>query len=85
MTEALATKSKRGSGHKGAVGRLFVLELSGGSIHSMSPDGSDRKVIVTNCRLPDGIVGRCRGRPCLLDQHGLQPSRERWLHRACRH
>ena len=22
----------------------------------MSPDGSDRKVIVTNCRLPDGIV-----------------------------
>jgi hypothetical protein len=56
MAEALATKSKRGSDHKGAVGRLFVLELSGGRIHSMSPDGSDRKVIVTNCRLPDGIV-----------------------------
>ena len=56
MAEALATKSKRGSGHKGAIGRLFVLELSGGNIHSMSPDGSDRKVIVTNCRLPDGIV-----------------------------
>jgi sugar lactone lactonase YvrE len=56
MAEALATKSKRGSGHKGTIGRLFVLELSGGNIHSMSPDGSDRKVIVTNCRLPDGIV-----------------------------
>jgi DNA-binding beta-propeller fold protein YncE len=56
MTEALATKSKRGSGRKGAVGRLFVLELSGGRIHSMSPDGSDRKVIVTNCDLPDGVV-----------------------------
>ena len=56
MTDALATKSKRGSGHKGSVGRLFVLELSGGRIHSMSPDGSDRKVVVTNCRLPDGIV-----------------------------
>ena len=56
MAEALATKSKRGSGHKGAVGKLFVLELSGGNIHSMSPDGSDRKAIVTNCRLPDGIV-----------------------------
>jgi hypothetical protein len=56
MTEALATKSKRGSGPKGVVGRLFVLELSGGRIHSMSPDGSERKVIVTNCRLPDGIV-----------------------------
>ena len=37
-------------------GRLFVLELSGGRIHSMNPDGSDRKTIVTNCRLPDGIV-----------------------------
>jgi hypothetical protein len=56
MTEALATKSRRGSGPEVAAGRLFVLELSGGRIHSMSPDGSDRKVIVTNCDLPDGIV-----------------------------
>jgi hypothetical protein len=37
-------------------GRLFLLELSGGRIHSMNPDGSDRKTIVTDCRLPDGIV-----------------------------
>jgi sugar lactone lactonase YvrE len=37
-------------------GRLFVLELSGDRIHSMHPDGSDRKTIVTDCRLPDGIV-----------------------------
>jgi hypothetical protein len=42
--------------HKDAVGRLFVLELSGGRVHSMSPDGSSRKVIVTDCHLPDGIV-----------------------------
>ena len=56
MTEALATKSKPGSVRKVAVGRLFVLELSGDRIHSMSPDGSDRKVIVTDCHLPDGIV-----------------------------
>src|SRR5213080_4328516 len=58
MTEALATNSKLKprSGRKGAVGRLFVLELSGGQIHSMSPDGSDRKVIVTDCQLPDGIA-----------------------------
>src|SRR5258708_4511079 len=40
----------------GAVGRLFVLELSGDRIHSMSADGSDRKVIVTGCHLPDGIA-----------------------------
>jgi DNA-binding beta-propeller fold protein YncE len=30
--------------------------LSGGRIHSINPDGSDLKTIVTGCRLPDGIV-----------------------------
>ncbi len=58
MTEALTTNSKAKPtlSHKGTVGRLFVLELSGGRIHSMRPDGSDRNVIVTDCHLPDGIV-----------------------------
>src|ERR1700719_4246771 len=58
MTDALTTnsKSKPRPGRKAAVARLFVLELSGGRIHSMNPDGSDRKVIVTDCRLPDGIA-----------------------------
>ena len=37
-------------------GRLFLLEMSGDRIHSMNPDGSDRKTIVTGCHLPDGIV-----------------------------
>ena len=50
------TKPKTGSDRKGPSGRLFVLELSGGRIHSMKPDGSDRKVVVSNCRLPDGIA-----------------------------
>src|ERR1700722_8748209 len=58
MTDALTTNSKSTPrpGRKAAVARLFVLELSGGRIHSMNPDGSDRKVIVTDCRLPDGIA-----------------------------
>src|SRR5216684_3800974 len=58
MTDALTTnsKSRPRPGRKAAVGRLFALELSGDRIHSMSPDGSDRKVIVTNCHLPDGIA-----------------------------
>ena len=56
MNDAFATKSKPLSGRKDAVGRLFVLELSGDRIHSMNPDGSNRKVIVTDCHLPDGIV-----------------------------
>jgi len=56
MTDALVTKSKSKRGGKAAAGRLFVLELNAGRIHSMSPDGTDRKVIVTGCALPDGIV-----------------------------
>ena len=48
-------KTKASSGATRS-GRLFVLELSGSRIHSMNPDGSNRKTIVTNCRLPDGIV-----------------------------
>ena len=55
MTVLEATKSKHSSGATRS-GRLFVLELSGDRIHSMNPDGSDRKTIVTDCRLPDGIV-----------------------------
>jgi len=45
----------QGSADPSRSGRLFFLELSGGRIHSINPDGSDRKTIVTNCRLPDGI------------------------------
>ena len=58
MTEALTTnsKSKSRSDRKAPVGRLFVIELSGDRIHSMNLDGSNRKTIVTNCHLPDGIV-----------------------------
>jgi hypothetical protein len=56
MTEPAATISKPTSSRDGAPGRLFVLEASGGRIHSMNADGSDRKVIVSDCRLPDGIA-----------------------------
>jgi sugar lactone lactonase YvrE len=56
MTEAIATKSKPASGHKGAVGRLFMLEVSANRIYSMNTDGSDRKVIVSEGHLPDGIA-----------------------------
>jgi hypothetical protein len=55
MTTLEATKSKNSSGVTRS-GRLFVLELSGDRIHLMNPDGSDRKTIVSNCRLPDGIA-----------------------------
>jgi hypothetical protein len=56
MNDASATKTTSIPSSKEAVGRLFVLELSGNRIHAMNPDGSDRKVIVADCHLPDGIV-----------------------------
>ena len=37
-------------------GRLFFLEASTGCILSVNPDGSDRKVLVSGCRVPDGVV-----------------------------
>ena len=49
MTILEVTKSKTSSGVTRS-GRLFVLELSGDRIHSMIPDGSDRKTIVTDLR-----------------------------------
>jgi hypothetical protein len=55
MTVLQATRTKASSGATRSA-RLFLLELSGNRIHSMNPDGSDRKTIVTNCHLPDGIV-----------------------------
>jgi sugar lactone lactonase YvrE len=55
MTILQATKSTA-SPNVSRSGRLFLLELSGDRIHSMNPDGSDYKVIVTNCRFPDGIA-----------------------------
>ena len=55
MTVLQTTGTKASSGATRS-GRLFLLELSGDCIHSMNPDGSDRKTIVTDCRLPDGIA-----------------------------
>jgi len=40
-----------------ARGRLFVLEVSGGGrLFSANPDGSDKQVLVTGARTPDGIA-----------------------------
>ena len=55
MTELQATKTGQSSANA-AVGRLFVLELNAGRIHTMNTDGSDQKTIVTDCRNCDGIV-----------------------------
>ena len=56
MVSSQQQTSKHASGHPVAVGRLFLLDLSDGRIVSLNSDGSDRKVIVTECRYPDGIA-----------------------------
>jgi DNA-binding beta-propeller fold protein YncE len=47
---------KPAPGGKATVGRLFLLDLSDDRIVSLNSDGSDRKVIVTGCRYPDGVA-----------------------------
>ena len=56
MVEHQVNDSKSASRRKPGVDRLFLVELSGGRIHSMNTDGSDLEAIVTDCRLPDGIA-----------------------------
>src|SRR5881275_1490700 len=56
INETQSAPRPRTSRGKDTVGRLFFLEASGGRVHSVNTDGSDRKVIVTGCRVPDGIA-----------------------------
>jgi hypothetical protein len=56
MDSSQMQKPQRAPGDTAAVARLFLLDLSDNRIVSLNSDGSDRKVIVTECRLPDGIA-----------------------------
>jgi hypothetical protein len=56
MVSSRMQEPQRASGDKATVGRLLLLDLSDNRIVSLNPDGSDRKVIVTGCRYPDGIA-----------------------------
>jgi DNA-binding beta-propeller fold protein YncE len=40
-----------------SAGRLFMLEVSGGGrVRALNPDGSDKEVLVSDCRIPDGVA-----------------------------
>src|SRR5258705_13551265 len=56
MVRSQMQKPQPVSGDTAIVGRLFLLDLSDDCVVSLNPDGSDRKVIVTECRYPDGIA-----------------------------
>src|SRR5215471_5794766 len=47
---------KKSSSDSERAGRLFFLQINAGTIHSINPDGSDKRTIVTDCRMPDGIA-----------------------------
>ena len=52
-----ATAEPKRAAGKMTVGRLFFLDASvGGRIVSVNADGTNRRVIVDGCRIPDGIV-----------------------------
>ena len=55
-SESEVSEPKHVTSGKSTIGRLFVLDASTGEIFSMNADGSDKKVIVSGCRTPDGIV-----------------------------
>jgi hypothetical protein len=44
------------TGSRSSSGRLLVLDLSGGRIFALNPNGADPKTLVTGCRLPDGLA-----------------------------
>ena len=55
MTVIEATRIEASSG-TASSGRLFLLDLSGGRVLSMDPNGSNRRIIATDCPHPDGVV-----------------------------
>src|SRR5262245_35122343 len=81
MTTLEATKSNNSSGVSRS-GRLFVLELSGDRIHSMNPDGSDRRTIVTDCRFPDGIAVDVEAGHIYWTNMGVPPLNDGSIERA---
>src|SRR5436853_3492106 len=81
MSEAVV-KSSRSAVANGAVPRLLVLELNAGRIHSMNTDGSDRKIIVSDCHLPDGIVVDAEARHIYWTNMGIPNLNDGSIERA---
>ena len=79
ILQATSTKASSGTTQSG---RLFLLELSGDRIHSMNPDGSDRKTIITDGRLPDGIAVDVEAGHIYWTNMGVPPLNDGSIERA---
>src|SRR6201993_2850202 len=78
----LQTKSKPAPANKAAVGRLFVLELNAGRIHTMNTDGTNKRTIVTDCSLPDGIAVDTQAGHIYWTNMGIPPVNDGSIERA---
>ncbi|MER5685949.1 3-hydroxyacyl-CoA dehydrogenase [Streptomyces sp. NPDC002205] len=63
--------------------KLFVLEASsGGRLFSVNPDGSDKKVVVTGCRIPDGVAADVVAGHIYWTNMGLPPENDGSIERV---
>ena len=56
MSVVQPVESRRDRRSTAPAGRLFVLDLGGGHVFSMNPDGSGKEILVSDCRWPDGVA-----------------------------
>jgi hypothetical protein len=56
MTLEQTATARRKAKSNGTGGRLFLLDLSGGRVLSVNPDGTDKHVIAKDCHWPDGVA-----------------------------
>lgn len=56
ITNSQTLKSRPETSIRTELGRLVILDLSGGRVFTVNPDGSDKRVIVTDCHWPDGVA-----------------------------
>lgn len=65
-----------------ASGRLFLLDLTDDHIVSLSSDVSDRKVIITECRYPDGVAVDAAARHIYWTNMGNPTANDGFIERA---
>src|SRR5262249_19869714 len=56
MAQQKSARSTGAAATEIATARLVVLDVSGGRVFTMNPDGSGAKTLVTGCRIPDGVA-----------------------------
>ena len=56
MSQVQTVESRGARRGTASAGRLFVLDISGGHVFSLNPDGSGKKTLVSDCRMPDGVA-----------------------------